>query len=719
MTVPGRSRSIETKMLRILVVDHDVTVRDWLCELLTNEGYDALASESGAAAFGLAREQVFQLCICALRMPDIGGLELLQRLKQVSPETLFVLTAENADTESAIAALRGGAKDFLLKPLAADDILERLKVWVAESSPASAWQQRLSQQMSFEFRLQGQSALIRDVRQRLLQAAAKPDHLLLVGEAGSGRKQAARAVHSVGASRFVALDCRALAITPTGPPPPPGESPEVAVFEESLRRARGGTCYLANIDALGPAHQSEFYNTLRTQVAADTRVIATVGPDVDVMVVDGRLRADLYKLLSIQRIRIPPLRERREDILVLLEWLIDRVGFKNVVFGVSRAALEHLLGYDWPGNVAELATTLESSLAAAEGFEIAVQELPEKILMSPPLAPEDLRPKQIGSYRIEARLGVGGMGQVYRGYDEQLQRNVAIKQVADTDDPAQRERLRREARTAAQLKHPAIVQIYHLLEEDGHDYIVMEHLEGRTLAQYLEIEPLSLEVALALACDMASGLAAAHEIGVVHRDLKAANIILPPEGPSAPGEAVQLRAKILDFGLATPYTGSGAADLVNHGEVAGTYYAVSPEQIFSGQVDSRSDLFSFGSLLYEMVTGQRPFTGKTPTQVMTAVCYDPHIQALDVKPELPADLSDLIDRLLEKDPDDRPGSATEVRMELEEIRLSWLVSAVPDPANEPSFLKEEAVDVPEKAEEKKATSPHQKLLKSLRHYLRS
>lgn len=265
-------------------------------------------------------------------------------------------------------------------------------------------------------------------------------------------------------------------------------------------------------------------------------------------------------------------------------------------------------------------------------------------------------PERIGPYRIERTLGRGGMGIVYAAWDERLHRRVALKHLLPevVGDRVRRERIRREAQTIARLDHAAIVQVYDLLERREGDWIVMQYVDGASLASRLRHGPQSIAEVLALAMDVASGLAAAHEEGLLHRDLKAENVLLTRTG-----------AKILDFGLAksivTEETGLGAewsASLTSG--IVGTCRAMSPEQANGFQLDARTDLFSFGVLLYEAATGVSPFHDRTPVGTMTRVCTHRQTPAHEVEPTVPEDLSALIDALLEKDPARRPSSAAAV-----------------------------------------------------------
>jgi serine/threonine-protein kinase len=278
--------------------------------------------------------------------------------------------------------------------------------------------------------------------------------------------------------------------------------------------------------------------------------------------------------------------------------------------------------------------------------------------------------EHIGIYRVERPIGRGGMGEVLLAWDDRLERRVAIKRVRRDAglSPEQRERFRREARLAARLSHSAVVQIYDLVTGDAgdaDDAIVMEYVEGRTLAERLAEGPLVLGMALRLAEEIAQGLAAAHAAGLVHRDLKAANVVVTPAG----------HAKILDFGLARPAVRRpDEMPLTRQGFVIGTFNAMSPEQARGEEVDARSDLFSLGILLYEMVTGQAPFRGADPAEILKKIVQEPPPDPRSLRPDLPPEVGDLLHRLLAKDRGGRPGSAEEVAEILEGLRSGSGVS---------------------------------------------
>lgn len=264
-------------------------------------------------------------------------------------------------------------------------------------------------------------------------------------------------------------------------------------------------------------------------------------------------------------------------------------------------------------------------------------------------------PENIGPYRIEAAIGEGGMGTVYRAYHQRLARSVALKRVrtGTGNSPELRERLLLEAQTAARMSHPNIVQVYDIVEGEDGDWLVMELAEGETLLNRLEAGPLEIQEAMALGLDVAKGLAAAHALGIVHRDLKAENVMIAPDG----------RAKILDFGLAYDEASTAVEK-----RPLGTPRAMSPEQAKGDPVDHRADLFSLGILLYEALTGISPFLSTHgDIQTLTRICVRAHRPLQEHDPNLPPQLCLLVDRLLEKEPSKRPRSAEEVVVNLQKL----------------------------------------------------
>jgi eukaryotic-like serine/threonine-protein kinase len=278
---------------------------------------------------------------------------------------------------------------------------------------------------------------------------------------------------------------------------------------------------------------------------------------------------------------------------------------------------------------------------------------------------------KLGSYEVLSLLGAGGMGEVYRARDPRLGRDVAIK-VLPADRMADENRRRRfvqEARAASALNHPNIVTIHEIESADGMDYIVMEYVPGQTLDALIPKSGMRLGDVLRTAIPIADALAAAHSRGIVHRDLKPANVAVTREGV----------VKVLDFGLAklvADETGADGETLTGAGElgplsrpgmIAGTAGYMSPEQATGGKVDARSDVFSFGAVLYEMVTGRRAFMGASTAETLAAVVRD-QPKALSDLPDVPRDLEKLILRCLRKEPNRRVQHMLDVKLELEQIK---------------------------------------------------
>jgi tRNA A-37 threonylcarbamoyl transferase component Bud32 len=283
--------------------------------------------------------------------------------------------------------------------------------------------------------------------------------------------------------------------------------------------------------------------------------------------------------------------------------------------------------------------------------------------------------KVLKHYRIEALLGKGGMGEVYRARDLRLERPVALKLVR-SDLTANAERLRRflqEARAAAAVTHPAIAQVYDIDEVDGTTFIAMEYVEGQTVSQLIALRELDLLAAVEIALQIAEGLARAHKANIVHRDIKPENIMVTRDG----------HAKLLDFGLAKlleeekPLTGEPAREIVTHTEtlmhtlsgfVMGTINYMSPEQARGQPVDQRSDIFSLGIVIYEMVTGELPFKRETPLDTMHAIAFEEVKPVTILRRNLPPQVHRIVSRCLRKRADDRYPDAQALAVDLKHLK---------------------------------------------------
>ena len=289
---------------------------------------------------------------------------------------------------------------------------------------------------------------------------------------------------------------------------------------------------------------------------------------------------------------------------------------------------------------------------------------------------------KLGPYEIQSPLGTGGMGEVYRAMDTRLDRIVAIKILPAhlSSNPEAKQRFEREARTISSLNHPNICTLYDVGHQDGTDFLVMEYLEGETLADRLRQGCLPLGQTLRYGRDICEGLAAAHRSGLIHRDLKPGNIMLTKTG-----------AKLLDFGLAKPVTRVDAPSshlsktvsapdraLTAEGMIVGTFQYMSPEQVEGREADTRSDIFSLGAVLYEMVTGTRAFEGKTAASTIAAILASEPKPINTLQPTSPPALDQVVRTCLAKEPDERFQSAYDVK-----LQLRWMTDTSAAPATTP------------------------------------
>ena len=306
---------------------------------------------------------------------------------------------------------------------------------------------------------------------------------------------------------------------------------------------------------------------------------------------------------------------------------------------------------------------------------------------------------KLGPYEIVASLGAGGMGEVYRARDTRLDRQVAIKVLAThlSSSPELKQRLEREARAISSLNHSHICHLYDIGSQDGTDYLVMELLEGETVAERLRKGPLPLNEVLKVGVEVADALEVAHRAGIAHRDLKPANVMLTKSG-----------AKLMDFGLAKPYgmsapaTGmapaftavatlsgpSPVSPLTTAGSIVGTIQYMSPEQIEGKEADARSDIFAFGAVLYEMATGKRAFEGKSQISVASSILEKDPEPISAAKPMTPPAFEHVVKTCLQKNPEERYQTAHDIKLELRWIAEGGSSPATPVVASSPRSSRE-------------------------------
>ncbi len=343
--------------------------------------------------------------------------------------------------------------------------------------------------------------------------------------------------------------------------------------------------------------------------------------------------------------------ERWQEIEHLLQAALEREP-------AERAALLELECAGDPDLRAEVESLL-SSAQQANGFLAANAAADAAGLLADEQFDDTLLGSRFGRYSIKKKLGLGGMGEVFLAHDARLDRSVALKLLNPvlTDDSATRTRFLREARLASALDHPNVCTIHEAGEAEGRLFIVMQYVEGETLRRVIDGRPLRLDSLLSISLQVADALAAAHAQGIIHRDIKPGNIIITSRG----------QAKVLDFGIAKlQERAEGEADphLTMTGAVMGTPASMSPEQARGEHVDHRSDIFSFGVVLYQMATGRTPFSGRSKADVISALLNQPHTPATELNKEITAHLSAVIDRALAKEPAERYQTMDEVISDL-------------------------------------------------------
>jgi DNA-binding NtrC family response regulator len=390
----------------VLVVDDEPLLRETLAEYLGQEGFEVAACASGEEALSLAAQRCFDVALCDLQLPGIDGIELLERLLQRSPETFVLLITAYATVENAVEAFQRGAADYLMKPVILDDVRNKIRrlLTTRDLFRENQWLRRELNRESDAEKIIGRSPAMQKVFEMVRKVAPTRSTVLLEGESGTGKELLARALHQLGATpeaRFLAVNCAAI----------PHDLLENQLFGHRkgaytsadrdepgvFVHAAGGTIFLDEIAELPLATQAKLLRAIEQKeilpvgahepLRVEARILAATNKDLEREVQQGRFREDLYYRLNVVRIRVPPLRERREDIPELVDFLLARHAraLGKRCTGVSHEAMQILLAAPWKGNVRELDNALGRAVILGEGPLVTPADLPPDL---PPLAGE-------------------------------------------------------------------------------------------------------------------------------------------------------------------------------------------------------------------------------------------------------------------------------------------------------------------------------------------
>jgi two-component system response regulator PilR (NtrC family) len=384
----------------ILVADDEPGVRESLAEILRDAGHDAKTAADGRAALAALEEQDFAVIITDLRMPGADGLEVIKRAREIAPQTLAIVMTAHGSVDTAVEALRAGASDYILKPVLFDDLLAKVERLLEHRQ--LAWQaQMLRREVEGQFDLEGlvgESAAMREVFELIRKVAPTRSTVLITGESGTGKEVVARAIHhfsDVSQRIFLPVNCAAI----------PENLLESQLFghvrgaftgavtsqEGLFSRAKGGTIFLDEIGDMPIGLQSKLLRAIEAKeilpvgstntVTVDVRIVAATNQDLRKMADESRFREDLYYRLNVVRIELPPLRDRREDIPRLVEFLVRRHNreMKRGYRGVDNATLKVLMSQPLKGNVRELDNVIEHAMILGNGEWITTADLPRDL----------------------------------------------------------------------------------------------------------------------------------------------------------------------------------------------------------------------------------------------------------------------------------------------------------------------------------------------------
>ncbi len=385
----------------LLVADDEAAIRESLSEMLREEGYEVIEAADGEAAIAALGSRDFDLVIADLRMPGAGGLDVLRRTREIAPQTLVILVTAYASLETAVAALRQGAHDYIMKPLIFEDVLGKVRRLL--DLKQLAWEAQVLRrevESGFDFEnLVGKSRVMAEIMTLIRKVAPTNSTVLVTGESGVGKEVVARAIHHFSEQRdklFLPVNCGAI----------PENLLESQLFghlkgaftgatqaqEGLFQRARGGTIFLDEIGDLPLNLQVKLHRAIEqkevlpvgsnTPARVDVRIIAATNRVLKEEVAKERFREDLYYRLNVLETHVPPLRERREDIPLLVEYFVAKHNrdLKKAFKGVDNATMKTLMALPWKGNVRELDNVIEHSMILGEGEWITLKDLPRSLV---------------------------------------------------------------------------------------------------------------------------------------------------------------------------------------------------------------------------------------------------------------------------------------------------------------------------------------------------
>jgi len=391
--------------LSVLIVDDEEDILNVLKFILTKEGYQVDTALDGKQALQLFKKGSYDIVLTDLRMPEMDGIELLQRIKEIRPETEVLIMTAYASIESAVLAMKKGAADYIVKPFLNEDVkmrIARVAEHIKLKRDVEVLKQQISQKLETTYFL-GTSPQVQKLLSLIEQIAPTKSNVLILGESGTGKSLIAELIHKNSPRRdgpFISINCAAI----------PETLLEAELFgykkgaftgavsdkKGLIELANGGTLFLDEIGDLPLGLQAKLLKFLETyefiplgdihKKHVDIRLISATNKDLEKLIKEGKFREDLYYRLSVIELRIPPLRERKEDIPVLVYYFIEQVSkhYNKTVKGITNEALSCLLNYDWPGNVRELKNVIERAVILARDEYIRPQDLPEKIFKTSP-----------------------------------------------------------------------------------------------------------------------------------------------------------------------------------------------------------------------------------------------------------------------------------------------------------------------------------------------